>query len=80
MKILKDKPRIDFTETDNTKHDDDLTPIEFVEKHYTEMTNEFKTIQREQYELFCCKQYNYGKGNIMLGGDIDKKEDRKTYQ
>jgi len=71
------KNKITIGEKDMTKNDDDMTPVEFVEKHYPEMTSEFKKIQQEQYELFCCKQYNYGKGNIMLGGDIEKKEDRK---
>lgn len=56
---------------------DKVDAIRYVEKHYPEMTNEFKKIQQEQYELFCNKQYNYGKGNIMLGGDVDKTEDRK---
>jgi hypothetical protein len=41
------------------------------------MASEFKYIIREEYELFCKKQLNYGKGNIMLGGDISVPEDRK---
>lgn len=49
-----------------------------MEKLYPEMTREFKKIMREQYELFCRKMNNYGKGNIMLGGDCDNEEDRKT--
>ena len=57
--------------------DKNMGPVEYIEKHYPDMVEEFKKIQREQYELFCKKQYNYGRGNIMLGGDINKKEDRK---
>ena len=30
----------------------------------------------EQYDLFCTKQYDYGCGNITLGGDLDNDEDR----
>ena len=33
--------------------------ISYMEETYPEMTSEFKTIQREQYELFCRKQYDY---------------------
>lgn len=32
---------------------------------------------KSQYELFCKKMNNYGKGNIMLGGDINNEFDRK---
>lgn len=51
--------------------------IKQVEEKYPEITKEFKKIMREQYELFCKKMDNYGKGNIMLGGDINELEDRK---
>jgi len=50
--------------------------IKALESQYPDMTNEFKQICKEQYELFCAKMSNYGKGNIMLGGDIDNKDDR----
>lgn len=48
-----------------------------IENLYPEMTTEFKKIFWEQYELFCNKMHNYGKGNIMLGGDCDNADDRK---
>lgn len=51
--------------------------IKQVEEKYPEITKEFKKILRDQYELFCKKMDNYGKGNLMLGGDINDKEDRK---
>ena len=38
--------------------------ISYMEETYPEMTSEFKTIQREQYELFCRKQYDYEHKNI----------------
>jgi len=56
---------------------DDANIINYIEKNYPIMAKTFQEIQFEQYELFCRKQYNYGKGNIMLGGDIDNPDDRK---
>ena len=47
-----------------------------MEERHPEMMEEFRKIQREQYELFAQKQMAYGKGNIMLGGDIGVEEDR----
>jgi len=49
---------------------------EFEEK-FPEMSGEFKKIMYEEYDLFCKKQLNYGKSNIMLGGDVNDPEDRK---
>ena len=34
--------------------------VEQMEKEWSEMTDEFKRLQREQYELFCRKQHDYG--------------------
>jgi hypothetical protein len=48
-----------------------------IENQYPEMTAEFWKICYEQYETFCRKQLNYGKGNIMLGGDSKNPEDIK---
>jgi len=47
-----------------------------LESLYPDMTQEFKKICAEQYLMFCAKMSNYGKGNIMLGGDINSSEDR----
>jgi hypothetical protein len=47
-----------------------------LEALYPSMTQEFKKICTEQYLMFCAKMSNYGKGNIMLGGDINNEEDR----
>ena len=35
-----------------------------------EMTAEFKKLQREQYELFCKKQHDYGPRNISVGTQL----------
>jgi hypothetical protein len=51
-----------------------------MESKYPEMTREFKKIMREQYELFCKKQSNYGPDNISLGKDLSKPEDIKLSQ
>lgn len=48
------------------------------ERLYPQMMTEFKLIQNEQYALFCKKMLNYGPSNIMLGGDVDNKDDCKV--
>ena len=54
--------------------------IKEIEEQYPETTKEFKRIMREQYEIFCIKQSNYGPDNISLGKDLTKEEDRKMSQ
>lgn len=49
--------------------------IKDIEELYPEMTKEFKRIMREQYEIFCKKQSNYGPDNISLGRDLLKEQD-----
>ena len=51
--------------------------IREMEEKYPSMTNDFKRIQREQYELFCRKQSNYGPDNISLGTTLEREQDRK---
>ena len=46
------------------------TVIEQMEREWPEMTQEFKKIQREQYELFLHKQHDYGPGNISVGTQL----------
>lgn len=50
--------------------------VSIMEHRHPEMMGAFRKIQQEQYELFAQKQMAYGKGNIMLGGDIGVDEDR----
>ena len=50
--------------------------ISSIEINYPIMMDRFKNITKEQYELFWRKQYDYGSGNITLGGDLDDDEDR----
>ena len=46
------------------------TPIEIFEYEYPELSDEFKQIQKEMYEMFARKHMDYGLNNIALGGDI----------
>lgn len=47
------------------------------EELYPETTIEFKKILKEQYELFCKKQLNYGPNNISVGTRCEKPEEIK---
>ena len=51
--------------------------IEMMEKEWPEMTSEFKKLQREQYELFCHKQHDYGPGNISVGSQLKTDDEVK---
>ena len=51
--------------------------IEQMEKEWPEMTNEFKRLQAEQYELFCRKQHDYGPGNISVGTQLITEDEIK---
>ena len=44
--------------------------VKLMEQEWPEMTKEFKRLQREQYELFCHKQHDYGAGNISVGTQL----------
>jgi len=49
--------------------------VEQMEKEWPEMTDEFKRLQREQYELFCRKQHDYGPSNISVGTMLVNEEE-----
>ena len=51
--------------------------VDQMEEEWPEMTKEFKRLQREQYELFCKKQHDYGPGNISVGSSLLTEEDIK---
>jgi molybdopterin converting factor small subunit len=53
--------------------------IEIFENEYPELSEEFKNIQKEQYELFAKKMLDYGLNNITLGGDIVNNSDDKKF-
>ena len=52
-------------------------PVKYIEKEYPETAESFKEIQKEQYELFCKKQMDYGPKNISVGTDLRTDEDVK---
>ena len=52
-------------------------PVKYIEKEYPQTAISFKAIQKEQYELFCRKQMDYGPKNISVGTDLRTDEDVK---
>ena len=50
--------------------------VKEIESTYPETCKEFKRLQREQYETFCKKQYDYGQHNITLGMDLSDPDNR----
>jgi len=56
---------------------DNVDIVAQMEMEWPEMTKEFKRLQREQYELFCHKQHDYGPGNISVGSPLLTEEDIK---
>ena len=62
-------------EYDPTDVQDDV--ISYMENKYPEMTQEFRTIQQEQYELFLHKQHDYGPQIVAVGSLLKTKEDIK---
>ena len=74
---------MDIKETDLTFTEDELNlsagknkiVVEVMEREWSEMTSEFKKIQREQYELFLNKQHDYGPGNISVGTQLQTEEE-----
>ena len=52
--------------------------VEAFETEYPELSEEFKRISEEMYEMFAAKHMDYGLNNIALGGDIlNNKDDKK---
>jgi len=49
------------------------------EKEYPLLSSEFKSIQKEMYEMFARKHMDYGLNNIALGGDIVNNSDDKQF-
>ena len=61
---------LNFTNEDNQA-------VEWCEKEYPELTQEYKKIMMEQYVLFCKKHRNYGCGNINVGTNLETDGDVK---
>ena len=56
-----------------TSYMKDESAVEFCERVYPEMMDEFKKVQTEMYETFCKKQRNYGPSNISVGTSLQTK-------
>lgn len=52
-------------------------PVDILEEKYPHMTEEFKRLQRIQYETFCRKQLDYGPGNISVGTQLQTEDEIK---
>ena len=80
-KHISDKPvyqkYLDDIPTKSEGNMDDVDAIAYIEKEYPETAKSFKEIQKEQYELFCKKQMDYGPKNISVGTDLRTDEDVK---
>jgi hypothetical protein len=64
-RIIKDSPKKEeIIVTEMT------SAVGFIEEQYPETAIEFKRIQKEQYELFCKKQMDYGPSNISMGTGV----------
>lgn len=63
-----------------TEQNTELSPVKQCEELYPQMTAEFKKILKEQYELFCKKQLNYGPDNISVGTRCETPEELKLSQ
>ena len=51
--------------------------VETFENEYPELSEEYKRISEEMYEMFAQKHMDYGLNNIALGGDLTNPEDKK---
>ena len=72
---MKNKNQIKITESEVSM--DKVDPVKYIEEEYPETAKSFKEIQKEQYELFCKKQMDYGPKNISVGTDLRTDEDIK---
>lgn len=76
LKTISVTPPVDIKKS--PKQYPDKGFIDYVEKQYPETIKEYRLIEREQYELFCKKQYDYGPHNISLGSALNREEDVKA--
>ena len=53
--------------------------IEIFETEYPELSEEYKKIGNEMYEMFAAKHMDYGLNNIALGGDIVNNSNDKQF-
>ena len=71
--IKESKTKEVYTNHYGNKTNGDI--VTMMEKEWPQMTAEFRKLQREQYELFCRKQHDYGPGNISVGTQLQTPEE-----
>ena len=77
-KIREAKTKVKYTgERVVNKNDKEQTAVEYCEKNYPAMMDEYKKIMWQQYETFCKKQRNYGPHNISVGTSLESADDIK---
>ena len=80
-KTIVDKPvykeYLNNVEIESEVDMDKVDAVKYIEEEYPETAKSFKEIQKEQYELFCKKQMDYGPKNISVGTDLRTDEDVK---
>ena len=67
-------------ETDLTNKDiygTDNTAVQVIEQQYPKTTDEFKRLQKLQYEVFCEKQMDYGPSNISMGTSLNTDDEKR---
>ncbi len=69
VKVIKDTP--------NNSSKAKVDVVDYMETKYPQMTSEFKRIQKDQYELFLRKQYDYGPQNIAVGTALINDDDKR---
>ena len=69
MKTIKESSTLKIIENGDV--------VSYMENKYPEMTQEFRQIQKEQYELFLRKQHDYGPQNVAVGSLLKTTEDIK---
>ena len=72
MKVIKESKSLNVV--GNSKS---TSIVKQMEKEWPVMTEEFKRLQQEQYELFLHKQHDYGPGNISVGTQLGTPEEIK---
>ena len=75
-KIKEAKTKIKYNgERIINKNDNELSAVDYCEKHYPKMMAEYTKIMWKQYETFCKKQKNYGPHNISVGTPLQSNDD-----
>jgi len=87
-KIIKDTPNGKKPSHEKYNYNPAVPPMEqiisfdedavgYIETTYPETAEEFKRLQKEQYELFCKKQMDYGPSNIAMGTNLITDEEKR---